>query len=250
MIKLNKRYTIFIVAIFLVRSYLMSNKHNYKNKTTWLLHASLGVILIGIVTSLIQMQQTINIRTKADTLSPSISTTPTTAPGFTPNPLDMQLFVSAKIIGIGEDGNRNPKHLTRSATVGVYDMKNQLVKEGYGFIIYDRINLFRGIIHFGPVENGTYFIKILTPHMLRAVVTPTFQALDSKRLNILPQVTLLQGDINDDNVVDITDYNLALGCFQDKNCQDKNLIDFSDDGLANIIDYNILLHDYWESQGD
>lgn len=191
-----------------------------------------------------------NLPTPILTPKPTLGPTPTIVPGFTPNPLDMQVYVNAKIIGIGKDGNRNPRHLTRSVTVGVYDMKNKLVKEGYGFIIYDRTNIFHGITHFGPIDNGTYFIKILTPHMLRAMVMPTFQVLDSKVLNILPQVTLMQGDINDDNVINITDYNLALPCFQDKKCQNKDLIDFNDDSRTDIIDYNILLSDYRESQGD
>lgn len=184
------------------------------------------------------------------TSTPTLTPTPTIDPSFSPNPLDMQLFITAKLIGIGEDGNRNPKHMTRYVTVGIYDLKNNLVTEGNGFIVYDKANLFQGIIHFGPVVNNTYFIKVLSEHMLRAVVTPTFQVLDSNRLNILPQVTLVQGDINEDNVIDITDYNLSLPCFQDKRCQDKNLIDFNDDGLANIVDYNILLQNYRESQGD
>lgn len=180
----------------------------------------------------------------------SSTLTPTTVPDFTPNPLNMQLFITAKIIGIGDGGNRNPKHFTRPVIVGIYDMKNRLVTEGNGFIVYDKINLFRGIIHFGPLENGTYAVKILSPHMLKSTVLPMFQILDSKKLNIMPQVTLMQGDFNEDNVIDIADYNLSLGCFQDKKCQDKDLIDFNDDSKANIIDYNILLHDFWQLQGD
>ncbi|MBU3978703.1 hypothetical protein KKF69_00055 [Patescibacteria group bacterium] len=191
-----------------------------------------------------------NRPTPTSTPEPTFDPTPTTVPGFTPNPLDMQFFVSAKVIGIGEDGNRNPKHFTRYVTVSIYDMDNKLVKEGNGYIIYDRENLFRGIVHFGPVENGIYYIKILSPRMLKAIVEPAFRALDSKILNILPRVTLIQGDINADNVIDIADYNISLGCFQDKKCEDKNLIDFNDDGLTDIIDYNILLRDYWEWQGD
>lgn len=181
---------------------------------------------------------------------PTITPTSVPYPGFTPNPLDTQILVSAKIIGIGTDGNRNPRHLTRSVTVEIYDMQNQLVKKGYGFIIFDRMDTFRGIIHFGTVDNGTYFIKILTPHLLKAAVMPTFQVLDNKRLNILPNVSLVQGDIDDDNIVNINDYNLALGCFQNKKCPDKDLIDFNDDMVGNIIDYNILLRNYWKSQGD
>lgn len=179
----------------------------------------------------------------------TLAPTPTFVP-FTPNPFDMQLFITAKITGIGKKENRSPKHLTRHVTVGIYDMKNQLVKEGNGFIIYDRINLFKGTIHFGPVNNGMYFIKIQSPRVLKEIARPTFQILDSGRLNFIPEVAFMQGDINDDNKIDITDYNLALPCFQDKRCQDKELIDFNDDGTANIIDYNILLRNYRQFQGD
>ncbi len=191
---------------------------------------------------------------------PTVVPTPTTPPDYVPNPQDMQLFATVKLTGIGNDANRNPKHLTRHVVVGIYDLENKLVTEGNGFIIYDRINLFRGVIHFGPVENGTYFVKILSDHLLRADVQPTFQVLEKERLNILPEVTLIQGDINDDNVVNIKDYNLALSCFQSKKCKDKDkitekdsdkeTIDFNDDGLSDVIDYNILLHNYWETLGD
>lgn len=182
--------------------------------------------------------------------TPTVTPVPTTPPDYKPNPHDMQLFITAKITGIGFNGNHNPKHQTKHVTVGIYDMDNKLVTEGNGFIIYDKLNLFRGVIHFGPVDYGTYFIKILSEHMLRETVLPTFQILDPTRLNIMPQVTLLQGDVNDDNVIDINDYNIALVCFRDNKCEDKTLIDFSDDGVADIVDYNILLHNYWESQGD
>jgi uncharacterized protein YkwD len=175
---------------------------------------------------------------------------PTIDPGYVQNPLDMQLFITAKVFGIGLAGNRNPKHLTRHLVVGIYDMSNKQVAEGSGFIIYDRVNLFRGVIHFGPVPDGTYFVKVLGDHMLRTIVTPTFQVLNSNRLNIIPQVTLRQGDVNDDNIIDINDYNLALSCFQDSRCKNKELIDFNDDGLTNVIDYNVLLQNYWESLGD
>ncbi len=178
--------------------------------------------------------------------------TPTLPPDYVPNPLDMQLFAAVKVTGIGLGGNLYPKNLTRHVVVGIYDLNNNLVTESNGFLVYDRINLFRGVIHFGPVENGTYFIKILSDHMLRVIVLPTFQVLDKNRLNVLPETKLLQGDIDDDNVIDIKDYNLALVCFQNRKCKDKDkeLIDFNDDTRADVIDYNILLRNYWEAQGD
>ena len=188
--------------------------------------------------------------TPTATPTPSNTPTPTMPPGFVQNPQDMQIFVLAKIKGIGLDGNKNPKERTRHVTVTIYDSKNKEVTSGNGFIIYDGTDLFGGIIHFGPIKNDTYYIKIIADRMLQTTVKPIFQILDSSRLNMLPKVTLIQGDINDDNAINIADYNLALSCFQDKKCENKNLIDFNNDNLANVIDYNLLLQNYWESLGD
>lgn len=232
-----------------MRKYMMRKK--YKSKKTSLLpiSSSIGLIFfILMIFSFNKFLHTINISAKSS--AHTLTVTPTIIPGFVPNPLDMQVYVSAKVVGIGKGGNRNPKHFTRYVTVSIYNMKNELTNEGNGYITYDRENLFHGIIHLGPVGNDIYYIKILSPRMLRAIVVPAFRALDDKNLNILPQVKLIQGDINEDNIIDITDYNLSLSCFQDKKCEDKNLIDFNDDGLTDIIDYNILLQDYWELEGD
>lgn len=183
-------------------------------------------------------------------LTPTNTPIPTLPPDYSPNPLDMQLFVSAKVVGIGQGGNTNPRHLTRRVTVEIYDMDNKIVTSGWGYLVYDKINLFRGVIHMGPVEEGKYYIKVLSEKMLQSIVRPTFQELKNNRLNILPEVTMLQGDIDSNNKIDIVDYNTALSCFQNKKCEDYKLIDFNDNDTANVVDYNILLHVYWETLGD
>lgn len=183
--------------------------------------------------------------------TPTISgPTPTVPAEYIPNPQDTQLFVSVKVVGIGKDGNRTPKNLTRHATVELFDLNNKLQTTGNGFLVYDGESLFRGIIHFGPIPNNTYFVKIRVDNMLRVQVSPIFQEINNTRLNLMPEVIELQGDVNGDNVINIKDYNFSLSCFQAAKCKDIELIDFSDDGVSNIVDYNILLRNYWESQGD
>ena len=203
------------------------------------------------------------------TPTPTLTPTPfpTLDPSFVANPFDTQLYVSAKISGIGAGGNLSPKHLTRKVTVGIFDLTNQEVLTGNGFLQYERRSgLFKGLIHMGKMDNGTYFVKIAIDNMLQAIVRPDFQQISNTRLNVLPSVTLLQGDLDNDNTISIADYNTALACFQDKKCninQNKtdvnndgipdtltDIIDFNDDGLANIVDYNLLLHNYWAQEGD
>jgi uncharacterized protein YkwD len=182
--------------------------------------------------------------------SPTLSPSPTPPPEYVPNPLDMQLLISAKLSGIGSDGNKQPVHKTREVTVTIFDTENSEVKNGTGFLVYDGSDLFRGVIHFGPVENGIYYVKVGSEYTLASTVEPVFQQLNSNRLNVLPFTLLMQGDMNKDNVIDIKDYNTALGCFQNKRCDDAENIDFNEDGSANIVDYNILLQNFWESPGD
>lgn len=182
--------------------------------------------------------------------APTNEPSPTIDPSFIANPNDMQIFVSIKLPGIGNDGNKLPKNLSRKVQVDIYDMQNKVVTSGYGFLRYDKKDLYRGIVHFGKVPDGTYYTKILSQFKLNAVVLPEFQTLSSSRLNILPKVTLAQGDFDADNAISIADYNLALECFQNGKCETKDQLDFNDDGTTNVSDYNLLLQNYWRTFGD
>jgi hypothetical protein len=175
---------------------------------------------------------------------------PTPVPGFVAKPDDTQVYVSIKIIGIGIGGNAHPKHLSRHAQVEIFDLTNKSVAQGNGDLRYDGHDLFRGIIHLGKIDDGKYYIKIVGDNTLVRLVKPQFQILYNTNLNILPQVPLMQGDINGDNIIDINDYNAVLPCFQDTKCQYRDLIDLNDDGTTNAIDYNLLLFNFWGAQGD
>lgn len=181
--------------------------------------------------------------------TPTVPVSPTGFPGYVPNPLDTQLLVSAKIPSIGNSGNKSPRNKTRSVEVAVFDAANQQVAKKSGVLTYDG-NLFTGVIHLGTVSNGTYYIKIISPFNLQALVQPQFQVLRNDRLNSLPQVTFIQGDLTNNNILTIEDYNIALACFQDQKCVVKAAIDFNDDGIANVTDYNLLLQNFWEYRGD
>ena len=212
----------------------------------------LAVLLIGGTALLVQVQHRQSSRSLASvlTVTPLPAVTPVAGlPPFTVNAFDTQLFVSIKIPGIGKDGNKHPQHLTRHVQVNLYDLANQPSVSGNGYLLFDG-DLFRGIIHLGKIPDATYFIKVIGDNTLQALVLPQFQPLSSQRLNVLPQVTLIQGDITEDNVLDLNDYNLALTCFQDKNCQTASMIDFNDDGKTDVIDYNLLLQNFLRQAGD
>lgn len=68
----------------------------------------------------------------------------------------------------------------------------------------------------------------------------------------LPTVTLVPGDIdpNQDNNLDIQDYNMFISCYGSKSCNDKQQADFNDDGVVDGKDYNILARGFAIRQGD
>src|SRR5579885_779154 len=188
--------------------------------------------------------------TPTNTPTPTIAPTPTIDPDFVANPDDIQVFVAAKFPGIGKNENANPKHFTRHIQVNIFDLKNQPVVSGNGFLKFDG-NLFTGIIHLGKIQNSTYYAKVVGDTTLQALIKPQFQAFTTNHLNVLPDVSLVQGDLNHDNVLDINDFNLALACFQhNASCTDPRVVDFNDDGSVNILDYNLFLQGYLTYSGD
>jgi len=68
----------------------------------------------------------------------------------------------------------------------------------------------------------------------------------------IPTVTLVPGDLdpNQDNNLDIQDYNMFISCYGSKSCNNKQQADFNDDGVVDGKDYNILARGFAIRQGD
>ena len=86
------------------------------------------------------------------------------------------------------------------------------------------------------------------PEYLRANV-PGILTIVAGDTNEVPTTTLITGDINGDNVINILDYNLLMGCYSDflppVSCSSQNeiLADITDDGEVNQFDYNLFLRE-------
>ena len=193
----------------------------------------------------------IPIPTKGPIATATPTPFPTIDPKYVQNPDDTQIYVSVKVPGIGPDGVRNPKHLSRRIQATFYNTKNTEVKVGTADLRFNG-DVFQGNMHMGILENGIYSIKISGIRTLKNVVEPQFQRISNERLNVLPQVTLRQGDVSEDNALTLDDYNLVLACFQDKICKRdaQDFIDFNDSGAADVVDYNLLLQSFYKLTGD
>ncbi|MBA3724709.1 MAG: CAP domain-containing protein [Candidatus Levybacteria bacterium] len=172
--------------------------------------------------------------------------TPTAAPVG----VDVQIAVKVKIAGIGRDGNLTPKRLTRRVQAVIYGVEKEPITTGTAFLSFDNQDYFTGVIRLGKVTQGTYLVKIVSDNSLQTLAKPEFQTLLIDRVNPIPPVTLYQGDLNKDNVINIDDFNAALPCFQDKRCETPDLIDFNDDSVADVKDYNLLLRTFTQQPGN
>lgn len=195
-----------------------------------------------------------------------ISHQPTPTPG--PGPLSTTLSINAYLHGIGGSGdntnptdsrlsNKAPQHLQRPATAFIYDNQNTLISSISGTLNYDSSKgWFSGVIDIGSaIAQGQYLIKILVPeHLLRLI--PGIQTINPMQNNTFPAISFIAGDVNNDNKLNIVDYNIIINCYSDllpaKSCNDANKIsaDLNDDAAVNQVDYNLFLREIAVQGGD
>jgi hypothetical protein len=144
--------------------------------------------------------------------------------------------------GIGTRGNQNPVTKTRSVMVEVVDGKNQLVASKSGELNYaSDSGHFAGTIDMGNIlTDGVYLIKVKADKYLQAVLSQF--SVRAGKVNRLGGIDLVTGDVNNDNVINILDYNLLISN------RDK-VADLTDDGNVNKFDYNLFFQELTTSAG-
>ena len=154
--------------------------------------------------------------------------------------------------------NKNPKHPIVPADVQIFNSSNVLVGSGAAQITYDKTTgNYKGSIPFiTKVKEGVYTVKIRVSKYLRKQV-PEIQTLKIKQNNTINPVSLVAGDINNNNILNIEDYNLLIECYSDlnkpTNCSSevkRNLTDINDDGLVNQVDYNLFVREISTQPGN
>lgn len=185
--------------------------------------------------------------------------TATYAPTPTHTPGSTAIVVTLALHGLGKggdsvnpnaQGNMSPARPQRLVTVDVYNAQNQLVASKQGSVLFNATTgLFSGTINLGnTVTTGPHTIKVKSDQFLRGIVSG-IQTLTSGQTKTLPKVTLVSGDINNDNQINIVDFNITLGCYSDflppANCNadNKAKADITDDGNVNQFDYNLFIRE-------
>lgn len=172
------------------------------------------------------------------------------------------MLLNVSLDGIGSRGdntnptssslsNKNPKHPTIGADIQIYTLDNQLIGAGTGSITYSSASgTYIGDV---PIQTGfptgKYQIKVKADTYLRRLVNG-IQPITAGQQNTVTNVPLVAGDANNDNKLNILDYNMVLDCYSDlsaaANCSasDKQIkADLNDDALVNQIDYNLFLRE-------
>lgn len=193
--------------------------------------------------------------------SPGNTTNPTTIPTPVINPGDTVLSLTLFLDGVGEAGDRaNPSNATlsnkephkpqREVTAFVLDSNKQVVANGAGVVSYASASgNFEGLVGIGQsLVSGDYSIQVKTDRYLQSTASGT-ATITQGQTNTIPPITLVAGDVNSDNKLDILDYNTLLDCYSDmlpsKNCSDTTKVtDLNDDGKVNAVDVNLFLREF------
>ena len=195
---------------------------------------------------------------------PSLSPSP--AATSTPIPNSTRINVAVFLHGIGKagdnanpsgTGNQTPLTPKRNVTVFVYDSSNNLVMSPSATLMYQSTTgNFTGTVDLGSsFTTGQYLLKIKVPTYLRARV-PGIVSLTANQSKSISDTTIVAGDANSDNVLNILDYNLLLDCYSElndpRNCDPakKTATDLTDDGNVNQFDYNLFLRELSVQSGE
>jgi len=203
------------------------------------------------------------IPTPTAVAQPSLIPTPSTSPSAGTG-VELNIFLH----GIGNSGdnanpnefslsNKTPLHPSRSATAQLFDINNNLIATASGNVAYSSPSgSFIGTVYTpAKITPGKYTLKVWSNyHLIKRLAV--IEDLAADQINQVPQVTLVAGDVNNDNQLNILDYNLILDCYSDLspaiNCDDTKKVttDLNDDGDVNQFDYNLFLREISTQPGD
>lgn len=193
---------------------------------------------------------------------PTPTPTVTPIPTATPTPSNTTLNMTVYLDGIGNRGdntnptasslsNKNPQHKTINADISIFTTNNSLIASGTASLTYNQtVGAYSGDVPISTgFPTGYYIMKVRTnTHLTKQI--EQIQKITAGTDNIITPVALVAGDIDNNNVLNILDYNLLLNCYSDltaavdcPSLSSKDNADLNDDGKVNQDDYNLFLRE-------
>jgi hypothetical protein len=204
--------------------------------------------------------------------STTIAPTPSTSSGPTATPTKsttstINVMVTICPHGIGNcgdnvnpnGGNRAPQHAQQPVTLTFINSSGTSVSTAQGTVALDTTNeSFQGIIPVTTLANGQYLVTVKMNGFLQKQV-PGIVTVTQGQPVTFPSVFLITGDINNDNQVDILDYNLLISCYGSKQTSSfctnppsttgSSGADINDNGVVDGVDYNLFLRELSVQRG-
>lgn len=244
-----------------------------KKPSQFVLFFSLGLILLALLLIVLNISEVKDTRQQAQqsTTPTKVPLTPTRIPTLIPQatPVKVQgntnLLLTVFLHGIGNGGDNTnsngfgnvaPIHPQRNLYLEIYNNRNQLVMKQEGLITFEaNAGNFKGFFDLGSdFQTGSYTLKVKTDTYLRRQIGG-FITLSNGKEHVLPQLSLIAGDTNNDNKLDILDFNMIMRCYNYplsiKTCNSamKNVADIDDDSRVDGSDYNLFLREIWAQAG-
>lgn len=194
--------------------------------------------------------------------NPSTSVTASPSISSSPSPSGAQMTTVLLTVcphGLGNcgdnvnssGGNTNPLHTQRAIRVSVLDANNQLVLTSSQAVSYNQASQnFQGSFQL-TIPPGQYLFQAEMNGFLSNKL-PVILTITPGISVTLPTISLVTGDINGDNQLDILDYNILIGCFGEKITTSSCAMppttqspgaDINDDGVVDGVDYNLFLRE-------
>lgn len=187
--------------------------------------------------------------------SPTSGTTPTSTPSPTENqsPNDSKIAFDISLTGIGANTllgqNPDPVRKTLDLNIEIYDLQNQKIKEAHGSVIFNlATSSFKGEVPFGSLQSGSYKVKIKLQNSLARFI-PEIVTINSNQTQT-SNTKLILGDLDGDNELSVSDYNLMSGCYEKTQCGQKEIADLNLDGKVDELDLNVLYAGFANRKGD
>lgn len=190
----------------------------------------------------------------------SLTTTPVVSPIIVQNTsgtISLPIFLhgigkAGDNVNLQSVGNANPLHQSKPLSLLITDANNNLVASSSSVITYaSGSGNFLGTVNIDAIQSGSYRLNIKIPGFLSTTL-PGFLALPlSANISIAP-LHLVAGDTNNDNQLDILDYNNIVSCFGSKQTSSactaapdasSSNTDIDDDGIVSGSDYNLFLRE-------
>ena len=150
-------------------------------------------------------------------------------------------------------GNTNPLHPQRPVTLTIFDTNNNQVAKQQGTVSYNQAaQNFQGTVSLTNLASGNYLVKLHMDGFLDTLV-PGIQSIKASQTNTIPTVSLIAGDVENNNQLDIQSYNTIFSCYGSKfttaACLSKEA-DLNDDGVVDGEDYNLFLRELSVQHGE